>query len=216
MAPSDSNQRAKRQRIGADDLVGADRIARHHHLVAGRQDRDARPAMDQQPRPVHRRGEADVAGVEAPTGREADRAGAEIEPGRADIAAPGCAFLDQDDVAFEPFGVFLDDDAVGPARHRRAGEDAHRLADAARCRQRTGPPAPIRSRAAAPARLRHRRRARHSRPSPRHRQGRLGAARRHVLGEDPAERLAQRHLLGRQAPTGAPAAASALPRPKSW
>jgi hypothetical protein len=67
-----------------------------------------------------------VGGRQAP-GRLDPRALAEIGAGGADMGAVVEAVAERDRLAVAR-DILLDHDAVGAARHRRAGEDAHRLA----------------------------------------------------------------------------------------
>ena len=131
--------------------------------------------------------------VKAPSGLEPDRALAEIQAGRADIAAFGRALLDQHDIA-APLGILLDHDRVGAVRDGRAGEDAHRLARADNafvalpCRHRSD-------------NSQFRRNARHVGGAHgiavhgRDGERRLSAARDDILGEHPAGRSGERHML---------------------
>jgi hypothetical protein len=190
------DERRQRQRVRADDLVWADRLARHHHLVAGRQDADHRPAMDEEPRPVHRRGETDVARRQARSGMEQHLALGEIEPGAAHVSAELGALDDADDVAVA-LGVFLDDDRVGAFGERRTGEDARRLA----LTDNPGKPGARRDFGDDAQISRHRRDiggAHRVAVHRRDRERRLGAARGDILGEHAADRVRDRHLLGRQ------------------
>ncbi len=129
LAAAGGDEGGERQAVGADDLARRDRLARHHHLVAGGEDGDARPARHAQPRPVHRCRQADVAGGEAAALGEAELAGGEVEPGRAHIGA-GRGALAHGDRGAGGVDILLDDDGVGAGRQRGAGEDANRLARA--------------------------------------------------------------------------------------
>jgi hypothetical protein len=82
---------------------------------------------------IHGSGEREAARVEALPGLQERLSGAEIEAARANEAAPRRACENRDGLALDA-RVLLDDDRVGAARQRRAGEDAHRFSppDAAR------------------------------------------------------------------------------------
>src|SRR5437763_16599889 len=103
-----------------------DRVARHDDLVAGRQDADPRPAMHEQPGPVHRRGEADMTRRESVARLQQHVALGEIEPGAADITALLRAFSHLDPVAVA-IGVLLDDVRYGAGLQWSVGEEAHSL-----------------------------------------------------------------------------------------
>ena len=75
----------------------------------------------------HRRGERDFARPEPSPGGEQRVAFTEVETTRADVAGLRRAFA-HDDMGAVALGVLLDDDGIGAVGHRRAGEDAHRLA----------------------------------------------------------------------------------------
>ncbi len=189
------HERAQRQRVRADDLIGADRIAGTHDLVAGREDGDARPPAHAQPRMVHRRRETDIARGQTAAGLDADRADGEVEAGRPNVGAHGDTLAHRHAVAVL-IGVLLDHDGVGAARHRSAGEDPHRVA-------RTDLAVEVRSRghrAGAPQGRGHARDVGGAhRPAVHRRHGgrRLGDARTHVLGEHAAEASGQQDVLGR-------------------
>ena len=152
--------------------------------------------MHQQPGPVHRRGQAQIARVEPLARLQAQIAFAEIEPGGADIT-PGLARFFHDHPIAVALGVFLDDDAIGAVGHWRAGENPHRFArseflviglsgrdvahhlELGRNGFEIGRPHGI---------------AVHRRD----RERRLGAPRRHLLGQHTAQALRQRHLFGAQ------------------
>jgi hypothetical protein len=76
---------------------------------------------------AHRCGKRDFARPEPPPGSEQRVAFAEVETARADVAGLRRPFA-HDDMGAVTLGVLLDDDGVGAVGHRRAGEDAHRLA----------------------------------------------------------------------------------------
>ena len=173
-----------------------DRVAGHDDLVAGRQDADARPAVDEKPGPVHRRQEADVTRCETPPGAQQHLAFGEIEPLAADIAAARRAFEHPDPVAVA-LGVLLDYDRVGAGRQRRPGEDARGLAGADLPAE-PGPGRHLGDDAQLDRDFDQILGAHGVAVHRRDREGRLGAARRDVLGEHAAEPVDQRNLLGRQ------------------
>ena len=186
----------ERQRVRADNLVRPDRIAGHDDLVAGREDADARPAMHKQPRPVHRRRETDVARGQSSPGLEQHIALGEIEPGAAHIAAVRRAFPDSDPVAVA-LGVLLNDDRIGAGRQWRAGEDPRRLAGPNRAAI-TGAGRDLGNDAQACGHLRDIIGAHGIAVHGGHRERRLRAPRRDILGQDASDRIGDRYLLGRQ------------------
>ena len=104
--------------------------------------------------------------------------------------------------------------ASAPVGHHAAGEDAHRLARADRARERmAGRRLPI-TRSAAPV-APHPPRAAHSRPWPRRRPAAGCAAPATGRGEHAAQRVGERHDLGRRRPQRRQDARRALPRPRS-
>src|SRR6516225_10728939 len=104
-------------------LVRSDRISGHDDLVAGRENADTRLAMHEQPWPVHRREEPDVARGEPPPGPQQHLAFAEVEAFAADITAARRAFEHADAVAVA-LCVLLDDNRIGTRRQWCTGEDA--------------------------------------------------------------------------------------------
>ena len=149
--------------VGGDDLVRPCRLAGPDELVAGGEDRDARPAAHRQARVAHGGGEREAARIETLPGGKERVAGAEVEPARAHEAPRRGGVEDGDGVAVAS-RILLDDDRVGAVRHRRAGEDADRLArrhDALESRARRGS---RRRRATSPAGSPRPPRARRSRP----------------------------------------------------
>ena len=154
-----------RESVGTDDLVRPDRLARQHDFVAGRQDRDARPAADREPGHVHRGGKADIPRRHQPPGRNAGFTRFEVDPGEPHVPVPD-AGLEHGHPVARSLGIFLDDDGVGPVGQRSAGEDAHRLArpdPAVESAAGLNLPDPAQNhRRCSP----HPRHARHSRPSP--------------------------------------------------
>ena len=186
-AAAGGDEGGERQRVRADDLVRADRVARHDDLVAGREDPDARPAMHEKPRPVHRRGEPDVAGREAPSGMQQHIALGEIEPGAADITAARRALAHFHPVA-GACGVLLDDDRVGPVGQRRPGKDARRFARPQRAAK-PGAGRDLGDDAQAHRDVAEIVRAHGIAVHRRDREGRLGPPRAEILREDPADPL---------------------------
>ncbi len=85
--------------------------------------------MHKEPRPVHCRGEADVARRQPPSGPQQHVALAKIEPLAPHVAAARGAFEHPHAIAVA-LGVLLNDDRVGARRHRRAGKDAGGFAGA--------------------------------------------------------------------------------------
>ena len=155
-----------------------------------------RPPVDEQPRPVHRRRESDIARRQPPPGVKQHLALGEIEPGAPDIASQRRALGHLDGVAVA-LGVFLDDDRVGAFGQRRAGEDARGLALA----KHPAKPGPGRDFGDDAQRCRHRRDIGGAHGIAVHRrggEGRLGAARGEVFGQHAAHRVGNRHLLSRQ------------------
>ena len=115
LATAPFDHRAQRVGVGANDLALAQRLARHHDLVAGGQQGDARLAADRKPGLVHRRGEPDGARVQPAPGRDANLADAEVEARGADVAAGRRALAHTDRGAFR-LRVLLDHDGVGRRR----------------------------------------------------------------------------------------------------
>ena len=76
---------------------------------------------------VCRRRQRHVAGGEAAAGGDQGLAGAEVHARLAQIFAGDRGFRECDAVALA-LDILLNDDRVGAVRHRRTGEDAHRLA----------------------------------------------------------------------------------------
>jgi hypothetical protein len=183
----------KGEHVGGDDLVRAGGLARAHQLVAGCENRNARLASDGETSVTHGGCQGEAARVEALTGREQLLTLFEIEPARADEAARGGAFQHGDRAAVR-LRVLLDHDSVPALRHRRAREDADRLArrdaslkaassdarsdDAERSRRRRDV-------------LRPDRIAIHGRGGER----RLGAERRHIRGKTALEAELDRHVF---------------------
>ena len=192
------HESGERDAVGADDLVGPQRIARHDHLVAGGEHGDAWAPVDLEPRLVHGRGQAHIARGEQPPGGHTHFACAEVEARGAHVAAGGRAFLDDDMIAVG-FRVLLDDDGIGALGQGAAGEDTHRLArlHGAVVRGPGGRPADHRK---AHGHARHIGRAHRVAVHGGDVLGWLGDPGGHVLGEHPAERLGQTHGLGRQGP----------------
>ena len=179
--------------VGAHDLVGSQRLARHDEFVARRQDGDARLAAHAQPRTVHRRRQRDVPGAQNASGPRAGVAFAEVEAGGPDVRSPRRPRLDDDPRAVG-VRVFLDDDRVGAARHRAAGEDPDRLAradDAVVGAPRRRLPDPAQRGRRPGDVVRAHRVAVHRRDGDR----RLGDARAHLRRQDPAQGVRQPHGL---------------------
>src|SRR3546814_8352854 len=76
-----------------DDLARPQRLARHHHLVAGGEDGDSRTPPHRHPGKVHGGDEADVADTQPAAGAGAGIAGGEVEAGRAHVVAGLAGFL---------------------------------------------------------------------------------------------------------------------------
>ncbi len=84
MAPE---QRGEHHAVRADDRVGAGDRAGRHQLVAGREQDDARAAVDGEGGVARRRGDADPRRGDALARPRDDRPGGEVEPGGADVRA---------------------------------------------------------------------------------------------------------------------------------
>ena len=161
------DQRGKPSRDRGDDLVLAKLGARRHHLVAGRRiatlglRRTGSSAWFMAAASISSRGPSRVPAVSStsPCLKSCPR-------GR--ICRPGAASFDRDH-ARGLVGILLDDDGVGASRHRRAGEDAHRLAASRRDPRSLRRQASARSASASRAARPRPRRAPHSHPWPRHR-----------------------------------------------
>ena len=152
--------------------------------------------MHKEPRPVHRRGEADVARRQPPSGPQQHVALGEIEPFAAHVAAARGAFEHPDPVAVA-LRVLLDDDRVGARRHRRAGEDAGGFAGA----DMSAKPGPGRHLGDDAQLDRDRGQilgAHRVAVHRRYREGRLRPAGGHILGQNAAEGVGDRDLLERQ------------------
>ena len=117
----------EREHVGGDDLVRPDRLAGQDQLVAGGEHAHMRPRPHLQAGMAHGGGERQPRRVEPLARPQQHLALAKVEPRRADEGARLHRGRDRDRVALR-LRVLLDDDRVGAGRHRRAGEDAHRLA----------------------------------------------------------------------------------------
>ncbi len=120
-------------------------------------------------------------------------ADAEILPGRADVRALFQPVAKGDPIAL-PRDILLQDHPVGAVGHRRAGEDAHRLAGAdgaGKALSGRGFTDDVQNRAGTVVGLADRV-AIHGRS----RERRLVAPRHHRLRQNPARRVPQRHRLG--------------------
>ena len=140
--------------------------------------------------------EADVARRQPPAGLQQHVALGEIEALAPHIAAAPRGFEHPHPVAVA-LGVLLDDDRVGAGRHRRAGEDARRLARADMAAE-PGPGRHLGDDAQFDRDLAEIVGAHRIAVHRRDRERRLGAARGDILGEHPAEPVGERDLLGRQ------------------
>ena len=146
---------------------------------------------------AHRGGERDRARRRARARRcSSDVAGSEVEAGRPDVAGLAATGSRTRIASPSRVGVLLDQDRVGAVRHRRAGEDAHRLAGAERAGE-----ALAGARHADDLKRRAGRRLGGAHGVAVHGgggEGRLRRARRKVVGEHAAGRIGERHGLGRQ------------------
>ena len=117
---------AEREAVRVVDLPGSPRLARLHHLVAGGEQGDARPAVHRDLGEAERRDETQVLRTQHRARPEHDRAGPDVLAPRAHVRAG----LDRAklDPLSRALAELLRHDGVRPARHRRAGHDAERLA----------------------------------------------------------------------------------------
>ena len=118
LAAGGAHQGGERMRVRTDDAAGRDRLARHGDLVAGGEDRDARPAVHSEPRMVGGGGKADVACGDAPAGGHHGVAGGEVLAGAADMPA-GRHRLVHPDLGAGRGRVLLQQDGVGAGRAPR-------------------------------------------------------------------------------------------------
>ena len=96
-------------------------------FVSGGNQRDTRPASNQQAFVVHGGREAECGEAETRALDQADVPLAEIKSARADIK-PRCGCRREADLVKLPLGLLLDDDAIRPRGKRCSGEDANRFA----------------------------------------------------------------------------------------
>ncbi len=137
--------------VGVVDRALGQRPARLAHLVAGRKDRNANRIADRDGPAPDGCGEAYVLGHQPPAAPQDDAAAAHVLAGAATIGAPLNARRDQDRVALLA-AVLLHHHGIRPFGHRRAGEDADRLAAAGGAAQRMAGRDPARHRQARLAR----------------------------------------------------------------
>ena len=115
---------------------GGQRLAGHHQLVAGGEQRHPQAAEHRQRGAAHRGGEAEHLRAEALAGGEHHRAAGDVLAGATDPFARAGKVVDEHAVAVEA-AELLHHHRVGALGDRRAGEDAgggarrQRMADAA-------------------------------------------------------------------------------------
>src|SRR5690606_16178298 len=120
----------KRQAVGAYDLVGAERLAGHDHLVARGENGYPRPAAHREPGVVHGSRQTKIAHRQMSSRWKTQVTLGEVQARRADVAASGHALTNLDPVALAigaAGGIFLNDDRIAARGKRAAGEDAHRF-----------------------------------------------------------------------------------------
>ncbi len=101
--------------------------ARLDDLVAGREQRDAHAPPHVQRREAERSREREMLGLQPPASGQRDRTAAQILASKARVGAALEARRHDHGVAVAP-AILLHEHGVGARRHRRAGEDADRLA----------------------------------------------------------------------------------------
>jgi hypothetical protein len=117
----------ERDRIGADDLGGAKRLPRQHQLVAGGEQREARPPAHRQPGVIERGRKADVTRGEAPPRRQRVLVAPKIQPDRTHESPRLDRSFDLHAITFGA-RVLLERDGVCSPGQQAAREDAHGLA----------------------------------------------------------------------------------------
>ena len=119
---------AERVAVRVVDLSRATRLARLHHLVSGGEQGDAGPTVYPQLGEAERRDETQVLRTQHGARLEHDRPGPDV------LAAGSHVRSGVDRAKVDPvsraLAELLRHDGVRPARHRRAGHDAERLARA--------------------------------------------------------------------------------------
>ena len=101
---------------------GGNRFARHGDLVAGRQYRDARAAVDGEPGMVGGGGQADVARGQPATDGHHHVAGGKVLAGAADVAARAHRLVDLRSISPSRVASSCSRIASAPSRHDAAGE----------------------------------------------------------------------------------------------
>ena len=115
--------------VRGDDLRGAERCAWRHKFVAGRNDRNSRAPPDGQLGMVGGGSQRHVARGETASRRKERPALEEVQSSRPQVVSLGHGGRNDDTVGLAAH-VLLNDDRVRASRHRRAREDARRLARA--------------------------------------------------------------------------------------
>ena len=113
--------------VGIVDAALAERRARLIDLVACGEYRHPQPTEDREPGASDGSSDADVLGPESPAGGQDGRAGRDILSGIPPVGAALDPGRYNDGIAVCP-AVLLHQHGVGAGGHRRAGEDANRLA----------------------------------------------------------------------------------------
>ena len=101
--------------------------ARLDDFVAGREQRDAHPAVHSKLGETERGGERHVLHGKPPAGRHGNRPCPQVLAGKPPIGAALQAWR-HDDAAAVDAAILLHENGIGACRHRRAGKDADRLA----------------------------------------------------------------------------------------
>ncbi len=114
--------------VRGDDLRRLRRASGRQQFVAGGKDGDERPAIDGKRGMVHCRRDGEIGKTEFAPGLQNRFTLGKILSARANVSPCGDFEGGADFSALQHFGVFLNENGVGPCGNRRAGEDAHGLA----------------------------------------------------------------------------------------